>query len=394
MNIAIINGKIITPQKILEDKTLLIEGDSIKALVDGDEYDKEIYQPIINAQGGYITPGFIDTHSDKIEQIIQPRPTSIMDFELAMKEGEKELVNQGITTMYHSLSLFQDNFFGSSSLRSQDNVLKLANLIDSVHNRSHLIRHRLHLRIEIDNLSAYEIVKNMIQQNKVHQISFMDHTPGQGQYRNLEIYRETISAYKSAQFVEVGFEGVLEYHQNKEMMSFEQIKTLANLAKEKNIPLASHDDDCCSKLTLNKELGVNISEFPITLEVAREAREMGFYTVAGAPNILLGGSHSGNMSVAEAICNDFVDVLCSDYYPSALLHSIFIMYHKHGIPLADMVNRVTFNPAKAMMIDDEYGSIETGKKADILVIQILNGYPVISHVLVDGKITSRLQYRL
>ncbi len=144
---------------------------------------------------------------------------------------------------------------------------------------------------------------------------------------------------------------------------------------------------------INQKLGVDISEFPITLETAKKATEMGFYTIAGAPNILLGGSHSGNMSAAAAILEDSIHILCSDYYPSALLNSIFLMHEKHQVPLWEMVKKVTYYPAKAVKIDQDYGSIEIGKKADILIVDVLDGYPVITHSFVDGVIASRVEYR-
>lgn len=158
--------------------------------------------------------------------------------------------------------------------------------------------------------------------------------------------------------------------------------------------MASHDDDTAAKLQVNKELGVAISEFPITIDVAKQARELGLATVVGAPNILLGGSHTGNLSAAEAITEGCVDILCSDYYPAAMLHSIFIMHKQHGVPLPEIVNKLTLNPAKAMRIDADYGSLAVGKKADLLIIKILDGYPVITHVLLDGKVISQLEYRV
>lgn len=173
----------------------------------------------------------------------------------------------------------------------------------------------------------------------------------------------------------------------------EQLQELADLAHQNHITVASHDDDTVEKLQLNRQLGVDISEFPITEEVAKAAHEMGFYTIAGAPNILLGGSHSGNMSAAQAIQNQSVDILCSDYFPQALLHSLFVMCDKYGQTLPDMVNKVSLNPAKAMGIDKDYGSIEVGKKADLVIADILDGYPVVTHVLVDGQTTSRVEYR-
>ncbi len=144
------------------------------------------------------------------------------------------------------------------------------------------------------------------------------------------------------------FEEVLEHHQHKVMLSLEQLQELADLAHQNHITVASHDDDTVEKLQLNQKLGVDISEFPITQEVAQVAHNMGFYTIAGAPNILLGGSHSGNMSAAQAIQNGSVDILCSDYFPQALLHSLFVMRDKYGQTLPEMVNKVSLNPAKAM----------------------------------------------
>lgn len=387
--IAIKNGKIVTPERIIEDKVLMIENGRIL----GFAYDDDGAEKIIDAHGRYITPGFIDVHSDKIEQFIQPRPTSEMDFELALKECERELLHMGITTIYHSLSLQKEEFFGKSPLRTKENVLKISDLIENIHKRYHLIHHRFHLRIEIDNPESFDISSELIKSKRVQEISFMDHTPGQGQYRSLEIYEKSLAAYGGKEIEAIGMERILDYHRTKEVLSLEQMKELTRLAHENGIPVASHDDDTEEKLAVNKAIGVDICEFPILIETAKAAQREGFYTVVGAPNILLGGSHSGNMSAADAICEGCADILCSDYYPSAILHSIFIMNEKYHIPLWEMVNKATLIPAKAMNIDEDYGSIEAGKKADLLIIDILDGYPVITHVLVDGNTTSRVEYR-
>lgn len=387
--IAIKNGRIITPDCIIEDKILLIEQDRILGFSD----TVEGADRVINAHGRYIIPGIIDVHSDKIEKYISPRPTSQMDFEFALKVCERDLLGAGITTMYHSLSLFKDEIFGKSPLRTKENVQKIADLIAGIHERNHLIHHRFHLRIEIDNLEAYDIVKDMIAQGKVHLISFMDHTPGQGQYRSLAIYAETITKYNGKEIDTLGLNGVVEYHKNKAMLSLEQIKELTDLAHASGIAVASHDDDTDEKLTVNKQIGVDISEFPITMEAAKSAKAHGFYTIVGAPNILRGGSHSGNMSAADAILENCADLLCSDYYPAAILSSIFYMHKNHGIPLCDMVNKTSLNPAKATRIHGDYGSIEPGKKADLLIVDELDGYPVITHALVDGRTASRIEYR-
>lgn len=387
--IAIINGKIVTPGAIIDNKVLLIDQDRIVDIAT----HCPTAEKVIDAQGRFITPGFIDVHSDRIEQCILPRPTALLDFELALKECESELLHLGISTMYHSLTLYKDEFFGKSPIRTKENVLKIADLIANIHNRNHLIRHRFHLRIEIDNFEAYDIAKALIEDKKVQEISFMDHSPGQGQYRNLEVYEEAISKYKGKEVDNLSFESILQYHHNKSVLSFEQMKELSTLAHAKGIAVASHDDDTEEKLALNCKIGVDICEFPITIETAKSAKSKGLYTVVGAPNILLGGSHSRNMCAADAIKEECVDIVCSDYYPPAILHSIFIMHHKYGIPLNIMVNKATLNPAQATNTHKDYGSIEIGKKADLLIIDVLDSYPVITHVFVDGKITAQVEYR-
>lgn len=388
--IAIKNGRLVLPDKIIDGKYLLIEKDRIHSISDTlpENPDK-----VIDAHGRFVTPGFIDIHSDRIEQFILPRPTARFDFELALKECERELLHQGITTMYHSMSLFKDERFGTSPLRTLSSVREMAQLIRDIHERFHLLHHRLHLRVEIDNLEAYDIAKDMIEQGLIHEISFMDHSPGQGQYKDLAIYRQTLAKYQGCETEEYDFESFLAEEETKETLSFSQLQELCKLAHEHNISVASHDDDTREKLQLNREIGVDISEFPITIEAAKYANELGFTTVVGAPNILRGGSHSGNMSAADAILEDCADILCSDYYPPAILHGIFIMNQKYGVPLPAMVNRASLNPAKAIGLGDLYGSIEPGKKADLLIIELLDGYPVITHVLVDGRTTSRVEYR-
>jgi len=390
--IAIKNGKIIAPEKIIEGKILLLEQDRIFGFCDSLDEAGPV-EKVVNAHGRYIMPGIIDVHSDKIEQYIQPRPTSQMDFEFALKVCERDLLGAGITTMYHSLSLFQDEIFGKGLMRTKAAVQKIADLIANIHARNHLIHHRLHLRIEIDNLDAFDIVRDMIHQGKAHLVSFMDHTPGQGQYADLAIYQDTISKYNGHEISALGFDGVMEHHRSKPTLSFEQLKELAALAHEKGIAVASHDDDTDAKLALNKTIDVDISEFPISIATAKAAKEYGFYTVVGAANILRNGSHSGNLSATEAVLEGCADIICSDYYPAAVLHSIFLMHTKHGVPLPVMVNKATQNPARAMRIDADYGSIGPGKMADLLIVDILDGYPVITHAFVDGIAASRIEYR-
>lgn len=384
------NARIVGPDRIRDDIDVVVEGNRVSRFVPSGSPVPGAQE--IDARGGMVAPGFIDIHADYIEHIASPRPTALMDFNLALREAERELIAHGITTMFHSLSLYRTSEFGVNKIREVENVDRLVEIIHRSHADLHLVRHRFHARFEIDNLDQLDMLEGYIRDRKVHLLSFMDHSPGQGQFRDLEMYRKTLKGYRPLNDRE--FDSIVEHHRTKEKMTIEKIEELTSLARAHGIATASHDDDSAEKIALVSGWGTTISEFPITLEVAKAAREAGMHTVAGAPNILLGGSHSGNLSAAEAILAGAVDILCSDYYPAALLHAVFAMHRKHGLDLAPLFRLVTLNPAKAVGMDGEVGSIEEGKRADLLVIEMLDGeFPVITGVMVDGALVSRTSYR-
>ncbi|MDO5044620.1 MAG: alpha-D-ribose 1-methylphosphonate 5-triphosphate diphosphatase [Coriobacteriia bacterium] len=395
----ITNGIIILPDRLLENHDILVDGNRISAIVPSDEVIDDLNRGVIDAHGGYISAGFIDIHSDYIELVASPRPSIVMDLPTALFEAERELMIHGITTMFHSLSLYKESFVDIKAIRKFENVEKLISLIHDIkqneHQASHLIRHRLHARIEIDNVKLSDKVEELINEDKVDLISFMDHTPGQGQYRDFEVYKEVIRSYEG----EVSEEEVtrrIDEELNKTKMSFEEIERLARLASSKGIAIASHDDDSAEKLDIMKDLGATISEFPIDLPVAQEAIARGMQTVVGAPNVLLGKSHAGNLSACDAVDNEVASILCSDYYPTAMMHAIFMLHAQHDLELYEAFNLVTINPAKAAKIDHELGSLEVGKKADILIIRTIRekekSFPVITAVMVDGRVVSRAWY--
>lgn len=390
----ITNGIIITEEALLEGFDLLVEDDRISRIARKGEITPAAGMEVIDACGGYVTPGMIDIHSDYIEHMTAPRPTSLIDFRLGLRETEKELISHGITTMYHSLSIFKSVDYKYRPIREPENVRKLIDLIDGTHTSKHLIRHRFHARFEIDNLDQIDNLKSYIQEEKVHLVSFMDHTPGQGQYRDLEVYKKTVRGYDSISDENIAV--LIANHQTKEKMTVDAIREIAELARARNIAIASHDDDSVEKLDLVQSFGTAISEFPITLDIARKAKEKGLHTVAGAPNVILGGSHSGNLSAAEAIQDGCIDILCSDYYPAAMLHAVFQLAAPSPQALVDMFMLVTLNPARAVNIEADYGSVQEGKKADLLIIERLepDDFPVVTAVFVDGKLIQKTNYRI
>ncbi|WP_172370463.1 phosphonate metabolism protein PhnM [Sporosarcina jiandibaonis] len=389
----LINGQIIMEEQILENHAVVISNDRIQEIIPAKDIAMYSGYSLIDAQGGYISPGFVDIHSDYIEGIISPRPTCLMDFKMGIREAERILVSHGITTMFHSLSIYKGNGFAPKPIRSPENVNRLIDAINDTSTSEHLIRNRTHARFEIDNINEVERFTKNVAEGKVHLISFMDHTPGQGQYRDLEIYRKTLQGFNELSDEEL--DKIIAGNVNTEKITLEQIKEISRIALDNKIAIASHDDDDIEKLSLVKSFGTTISEFPTTLEVAKKANEMGLWTIAGAPNVLLGGSHSGNLSAAEAIQKRTIDILCSDYYPAALLHSIFKLNEEYGQDLHEMFQLVTLNPAKAVQMDEDIGSIKEGKKADIIIIEKMDdGYPMVTTSIVDGKLITRTVYRV
>ncbi|MDQ2086746.1 phosphonate metabolism protein PhnM [Herbivorax sp. ANBcel31] len=389
----ITNGIIITENSILEGFDLLIKDSYIHKIIKSGQIEINEDVEIIDASGGYVVPGFIDIHSDFIEHMAAPRPSCLMDIDLSLRETERELVSHGITTMFHSLSIYGIDHFTHNPIRKSENIRKIISVIENSHKKKHLIRHRFHARFEVDSIGEVENLKEYISYKKLHMISFMDHTPGQGQYRNISLYKDTLKGYGNLSDEQVDKE-ILK-HQSKEKITIECMQEIAELARENNIPIASHDDDTYEKLDFIKSIGTNISEFPTSIDIAKRANELGMFTIAGAPNVLLGGSHNGNLSAHEAIKENCIDILCSDYYPPGMIHAVFKMHEIYGISLVEMIKKVSLNPARAVKMDDEIGSIKEGKKADLLIIEKLEDeFPIITKTFVDGTLIHTTNYRV
>ncbi len=384
------NGILVLEDELLTDHSLVLEGDRIRDILPDDEVDCFGHE-ILDADGAYVMPGFVDIHSDYLEGLASPRPTALMPFNLALRECERILITHGITTMFHSLSMYKDDLFEVKAIRKSENTLRLIEEIDRIRNGEHLLHHRVHARLEVDNIDFPAVVRKLIRENKIHLLSFMDHTPGQGQYRDLEVYVKTLQGYRNIDRNQVL--EIVNERKSKAQLSLSHLKDLASFALEQGISVASHDDDSTEKLDLIAGFGAVISEFPITLEVAHAARQRGLYTVAGAPNIILGGSHSGNLSAAEGILAGDINILCSDYYPASLVHSIFHMHRMHGIPIYEMVKMLTLHPSNAVGLGDRIGSIAPGKIADLICVRPVNGLHAVSHMIVEGVQIYQMEYR-
>lgn len=309
-----------------------------------------------------VAPGFIDLHSDAVEKEIEPRPGASFPIENALVELDKKLAMAGITTMFHAIA------FNEEALVGQRGTETAALLIEEIFKSNAgmlAIDNLVHARFEITSFSSVEPLKLLMDLGMVQLLSFMDHSPGQGQFKTIEKWKEYHKPVYELSDEEAG--GVLARQREKKLLSLDYLKELAGHARERNILLASHDDDTPEKIELMESLGVSIAEFPLCLETARYAKQRRMNTGMGAPNVVRGRSQSGNISARFLVEENCCDFLCSDYHPSSMLQAVYALHREMGVELADAFNLVTTNPAKIVELDDR-GAIAAGKLADLVVI--------------------------
>ena len=214
-------------------------------------------------------------------------------------------------------------------------------------------------------------------------ISLMDHTPGQRQFVNIQKYKEYYTGKHGVPEAKMD-EFIAMRLDNQHRHAVENRQALVKLSQKKNISLASHDDATVDHVKEAISEGVVLAEFPTTPEAAKEAHNNGLLVLMGAPNVVLGGSHSGNVSAMELVELDLVDIISSDYVPRSLLQSVFIISKTANKPLYEVIKYITLCPAKAINLDNQIGSLEVGKKADFITIQDDGVVPRIIEVYKQG----------
>ena len=367
------HARVVFPTEIGEDIAVLAEDGRIAAIDPIDTKDAKT----IDLSGRILIPGMIDLHCDALEKEIEPRPNVHFPLDFACAQADKRNAVAGITTVFHALS------FANHELGVRNNVFaaEIARAVRAF--RPHaLIDNRVHARYEVTDETAPAVLGDLIEKGDAHLISFMDHSPGQGQFRDVEAYRDYLSRTYKTDKGEL--DSILARKLEAAQGAVERMKSLAEQARSRNVPIASHDDDSPDKVATVRALGAVISEFPINLETARAARKNGLATLFGAPNILRGKSQSGNMRALDAVSNGVADCLCGDYSPAALLPSIMRLPSLTDISLCQAVAMVTVNPARAAGLSDR-GEIAVGKRADLVTVKMLGSLPSAEKVWVNGK---------
>jgi alpha-D-ribose 1-methylphosphonate 5-triphosphate diphosphatase len=214
-------------------------------------------------------------------------------------------------------------------------------------------------------------------------VSLMDHTPGQRQFTDIAKFYEYYQGrfgYNDAQMAEMIARGQAE----AELFSGPNRRAIVAMCIQRNLKMASHDDATPEHVAESLGLGLTISEFPTTVLAAEAARAGGMTTIMGAPNVVRGGSHSGNVSAAELARLGLLDALSSDYVPVSLGHAAFKLHNDDGIALPDAVAKISLNPARMLGLTDR-GEIAIGKRADLVRLSLLDGLPIVRQVWRAGE---------
>jgi alpha-D-ribose 1-methylphosphonate 5-triphosphate diphosphatase len=386
------NGKVILPDKIVEADVALVDG-RIDAILEGEEAARNWRRlhpgsALVDAAKQYVLPGLIDIHCDAIEKEVQPRPNTLFPLNMALLEFERKLPVHGITTMYHSLSLGV-----GLSLRGDHLLTGMVEHINSYRTKRSMIRNRIHLRFEVSHLAGMPIVERYLNEKAIDYLSFMDHSPGQGQYREPGSFERYVMKNQGVSVDEVRVI-VEELLQRRQLVNGEHLLQLSKLAAKRGIAIASHDDDSVEKIEESVGYGVSVCEFPINLETAKHASERGLKVCVGAPNVVRGASHDKNLRAVDAIAADAADILCSDYHPSSMLAAVFKLADEGIAALPSAVRMVTLHPAQALGTGSELGSIELGKAADLIIVDRYDGQPWVTNTIVGGQIvyTAAVRY--
>ncbi len=334
-----------------------------------------------DGQGDYLLPGLVELHTDNLEQCLTPRPKVKWPLDMAALHHDRELISAGITTVCDAIAI-------GDVLPNSARLTQFAPMIDAIDRAQQAGRfsadHRLHLRCELGYEHVYEIAERYANHPLLVLISLMDHTPGQRQFVNLEKYREYyigkhgITSAQMDAFIQGRIADQQRYaEQNR--------KLLVELTQAQEVFLASHDDATIEHVQEAVESGATIAEFPTTLDAAKEAHQQGLQILMGAPNLVLGGSHSGNVSAMDLIERQLVDLISSDYVPQSLLQAMFLIVRQTEQPLYDIMRLFTLNPARAIGLDGDRGSLEVGKRADLITVRDDGIVPRLTAVVREGK---------
>ncbi|HEP1066339.1 alpha-D-ribose 1-methylphosphonate 5-triphosphate diphosphatase [Klebsiella aerogenes] len=336
----------------------------------------------LDGEGGWLLPGLIELHTDNLDKFFTPRPKVDWPAHSAMSSHDALMVASGITTVLDAVAI-GDVRDGGDRL---ENLEKMINAVEETQKRGlNRAEHRLHLRCELPHHTTLPLFEKLVDREPVTLVSLMDHSPGQRQFANREKYRE----YYQGKY-QLSGEQMLRFEEEQMALaatwSQPNRQAIAAMCRERQIALASHDDATHEHVAESHRLGSVIAEFPTTLAAAQASRQHGMNVLMGAPNIVRGGSHSGNVAAHQLATSGLLDILSSDYYPASLLDAAFRIADSddNAFTLAQAVRLVSKHPAQALGLHDR-GVIAEGKRADLVLAHRRGEHVHIDHVWRQGK---------
>ena len=371
----LINGKLVLEEEVVRGNLVLRDG--VIAEIDTSP------SRIANAhdcEGSYIAPGLIELHTDNLERHLEPRPGVSWPDEAAAIAHDAELAGCGITTVFDAMRV------GSIQSRKTEYdayARRLADVMLSLKAGDHLkISHFIHLRAEVCSETLAEELAAFGADDRIGIVSLMDHTPGQRQFRDLSKFKAYVTGKKNLD--DAGFQTHVEMLLKLRNRYGAMHETLTCAEAERlGAVLASHDDTTQEHVQTSALRGVKVVEFPTTVEAAAACRENGIAIMMGAPNLIRSGSHSGNISALELAKLDLLDIISSDYVPSALFQSALLLAELWG-DLPRAMRTVTSQPAKTAGLTDR-GQIAIGKRADLTIFRKTEKFGQMLSVLCRGK---------
>lgn len=371
------NAQIVLNNEIVHG-TVIVDGDQIKGIDQGNTS----VAGAVDCQGGYLIPGMVELHTDNMEKHFTPRPGVAWPSLQAFKVHDAQMVSAGITTVFDAVAV-------GDVIEGSDRVKNLTRMVDSLNEtrERNMVRadHLLHLRCEVSHEDTLNNFKVLLERSQVQLVSVMDHAPGQRQFAKIEKYRQYYQGkYKLS---DAEMEAFIERQtEASRRFSDPYRREICGICHDQNIPLASHDDATLEHVDESHGYNMVIAEFPTTVVAAKAAHERGMAVMMGAPNVVRGGSHSGNVAAHELASGGVLDVLSSDYYPASLLDAAFkvaeLETNDYDLPAA--IRMVSTNPAKGANLDDR-GVIAEGKKADLVWCHMDHGHAHVEHVWKNGE---------
>jgi alpha-D-ribose 1-methylphosphonate 5-triphosphate diphosphatase len=373
--LVVTNARIVTATEVIEGFARIEDG---RILEVGEGSAKGV-----DFGGDYLLPGLIEVHTDHLETHFVPRPAVVWHAGSAVLAYDAQIAAAGITTVFDSFRVGTDEYETRSKLG--ETVVLLAEAVKSAANAG-LLRadHLTHLRCEVPAPNVVPFLEEFLVGHRAELISLMDHTPGQRQFRDLEKYFLYYGG-KSGRSREELVEIIAQRQRLGGDRAAANRPRVVELAKAHGITLASHDDTTLDEVDEAHRDGVRIAEFPTTIEAARASRRVGMATVMGAPNVVRGGSHSGNASARDLAEAGELDILSSDYVPAALLMAAFRLANAPNVGgLPGAIRLVTKAPADATGLTDR-GEIAPSLRADLLRVALHDGEPVVRAVWRQGR---------